>query len=503
MRRAADLLARNAWPLGVAAAAFTVAVGLPASDPDMWWHLASGRWMVEHRELLRVDIFSSTMTGSPYALGEIWGEILLYLAYLGGSWGGVAILRAALVAVTAFAVVRAASRFASPLVAIPLSAVAIVLSKPTWTDRPQLFTLALFAILFELLLAARGGSRRAVVASVPLLFVWSGLHAGYALGIALLWLFAIAALIERRGAVPFLAAAVVATVAVSLDPAALPLTRALDHVGSATRGIVEESPVDALSPYGALFALVLGGTLAAFLLVGADLLAVVVLAPLLALALSAQRHIPFFAIVAVPFVARSVVILVERGWAPGSAPPRAPAGVGDHPSGAPLTVGWSWVKGWRSEGGGPTPVKRVSVGAPGAQPRILLPVALWVGAIASIATADPRPDLRAYPAAALPALRASTGVVLNEYDWGGYLIWNAPERPVFIDGRLFPFLADDVLGGYRRAIHVLPGWRGVLDRWSVTQALLAPDRSLTQALQDDGWIVRARGDRFVLLERPK
>lgn len=460
MRRAADLLARNAWPLGVAAAAFTVAVGLPASDPDMWWHLASGRWMVEHRELLRVDIFSSTMTGSPYALGEIWGEILLYLAYLGGSWGGVAILRAALVAVTAFAVVRAASRFASPLVAIPLSAVAIVLSKPTWTDRPQLFTLALFAILFELLLAARGGSRRAVVASVPLLFVWSGLHAGYALGIALLWLFAIAALIERRGAVPFLAAAVVATVAVSLDPAALPLTRALDHVGSATRGIVEESPVDALSPYGALFALVLGGTLAAFLLVGADLLAVVVLAPLLALALSAQRHIPFFAIVAVPFVARSVVILVERGWAPGSAPPRA-------------------------------------------QPRILLPVALWVGAIASIATADPRPDLRAYPAAALPALRASTGVVLNEYDWGGFLIWNAPERPVFIDGRLFPFLADDVLGGYRRAIHVLPGWRGVLDRWSVTQALLAPDRSLTQALQDDGWIVRARGDRFVLLERPK
>ena len=130
-------------------------------------------------------------------------------------------------------------------------------------------------------------------------------------------------------------------------------------------------------------------------------------------------------------------------------------------------------------------------------------MALWLGALVSIGTIDARPDLRAYPTAALPALTSSTGVLFNEYDWGGYLIWSAPERPVFIDGRLFPFLADDVLGGYRRAIHVLPGWRAVLDRWNVTQALLAPERSLTQALLDDGWAVRERGTRFVLLERPK
>jgi hypothetical protein len=459
--RVAAMIAKSAWPLGMAAAAFTIAVGLPSSDPDMWWHLASGRWMVEHREGLRVDIFSSTVTGSPYALGETWGEIALYLAYAAGSWTGIAVLRAALVAVAAWALTRAALRAAGPAVAVPLAVVALVLSKPIWTDRPQLFSLALFPVLLDLLLAARGGSRRALVATVPLVLVWSGLHAAYALGIALLWIFAASALVERRPALPFLAAAAAATVAVTFDPAALPLVRAIDHVGSATRGIVEESPVDVLTPYGALFALVLGGTLAAFLFAGADVLAAVTLGPLLALALSAQRHIPFFAFAAVPFVARSIaMILVARGWAPSSAPPRA-------------------------------------------QPRVLLPSLLWIGAIASIATADPRPDLSTYPAAAVPALRASSGVLFNEYDWGGYLIWNAPERPDFIDGRLFPFLADDVLGGYRRAIHVLPGWRAVLDRWNVTQALLAPDRSLTQALQDDGWTIRDRGARFILLERPR
>jgi hypothetical protein len=462
--RVADAIARSAWPLGMAAAAFTIAVGLPSSDPDMWWHLASGRWMVEHREGLRVDIFSSTVTGSPYALGETWGEIALYLAYAAGSWTGIAVLRAALVALAAWALTRAALRAAGPAVAVPLAVVALVLSKPIWTDRPQLFSLALFPVLLDLLLAARGGSRRALVATVPLVLVWSGLHAAYALGITLLWIFAASALVERRPALPFLAAAAAATLAVTFDPAALSLVRAIDHVGSATRGIVEESPVDVLTPYGALFALVLGGTLAAFLLAGADVLAALTLAPLLALALSAQRHIPFFAMAAVPFVARSLEILRER---------------------ASMTrVRW--------------PLRPVPQPATAG-----LVVAVWAGAIASLATVDPRPDLARYPAAALPALRASSGVLFNEYDWGGYLIWNAPERPDFIDGRLFPFLADDVLGGYRRAIRVLPGWRAVLDRWNVTQALLAPDRSLTQALQDDGWTVRERGARFILLERPK
>lgn len=473
MRRSGLAIARNAWPLGIAAAAFTVAVGLPASDPDMWWHLASGRWMVDHRDALRVDIFTSTVTGSPYALGETWGEVVLYLAYAAGSWTGLAVLRAALVALMAFAVARIALRGAPPAIAIPLAAVAIVLSKPIWTDRPQLFSLAFFPLLLDLLLASRVGSRRALVAAVALVFVWSGLHASYALGLALLWIFAVAALIERRPALPIVAAAAAATIAVSFDPSALPLARAIDHVGSATRGIVEESPVDVLTPFGALFAIVLGGTLAAFLLAGADLLAALVLAALLLLALSAQRYIPFFAMAAVPFVASSLATLRSKWKVSGRPAPAVPRAL----------RGFRWTH-------------------EPAAPAILV-IALWLGAIASIATADPRPDVRAYPAAALSALRSSSGVVLNEYDWGGYLIWNVPERPVFIDGRLFPFLSDDVLGGYRRAVHVLPGWHAVLDRWNVTQALLSPDRALAQALQDDGWVLRAQGDRFVLLERPK
>ena len=81
--------------------------------------------------------------------------------------------------------------------------------------------------------------------------------------------------------------------------------------------------------------------------------------------------------------------------------------------------------------------------------------------------------------AAAEALRGSRGVLLNEYDWGGWLIWNVPERPVFVDGRLFPFLLNGVLFEQRAAVDVLPPWRDVLSRWNVRQALLRPDRALS------------------------
>jgi hypothetical protein len=500
--RLVGAIARNAWPLAIGAATFTVAVGLPANDPDMWWHLASGRWMVEHRDALRVDVFSSTQTGSPYALGETLGEILLYLPFAASSWLGLAVARAVLVAVAAFSVARSALRSAPARIAVPLAVVAVVLSKPIWTDRPQLFTLAFFPLVLDLLLSARGGSRAALIAAIALVVVWSPLHGGYALGVLLLWTFTVAALLERRPATAFLVAAAVATFLVTLAPGALSLGRALEHVGSATRGIVEESPVDVLTPFGALFALALAGSLAVFLIAGADLLTALVLVPVLALALSAQRHIPLFGFAAVPFVASALTTLRPGLTELARARRRSGASV----SRGAMREASSERSGIRRRDATDLERER-SAGSAAARDRsgaaASLAVALWVGAVASIATIDPRPDLHAYPNGALAALKSGSGVLLNEYDWGGYLIWNVPERPVFIDGRLFPFLADDVLGGYRRAVHVLPGWRAAIDHWNVTQALLRPDRALGQALRDEGWTVRAADAGFVLLERPR
>jgi hypothetical protein len=191
---------------------------------------------------------------------------------------------------------------------------------------------------------------------------------------------------------------------------------------------------------------------------GGTLLDALLLVPLFWLGLSAQRHMPYFAFAATPFIAEGAGELWSR-WRPASrfALPRpATAGIG---AGLAAVLAFS------------------------------------------IATAPYAPDESRYPIAARDQLKATTGNLLNEYDWGGFLIWRVPERPVFIDGRLFVFLPD-VLTDYEEMVFVRPRWREDLDRYAIGEVLLHPDRPLVAALRDQGWTVLAQDANAVLLRRP-
>ena len=451
----------TAWriaPFFVAAAAFAIAVSLPGGDPDTYWHLASGKWMVEHGQLLRSDVFSSTQSGAPYSVGEWLGELAIYGAYVLGGWAGIALLRATLVAVGAFFITRVALRAAPAPFALAVTALALALSEITWTDRPQLFTFALFPLLLELLIAARASKARLLFAVPPLVLLWTNLHGGYALGLALVAIFAAEAVVTRRNALPFAAAGVLALAASFVDPGSLGLGAAAAHATSPPRFIVEEAPPDVLRPAGFVFALFGLGTLGLALARGGTLLDALLLVPLFWLGLSAQRHMPYFALAATPYIAARLAEL----W-------------------------WRW-----------RPASRFAL------PR---PVVVGVGAglvamvAVSVATAPFAPDETQYPTAARAKIAATTGNLLNEYDWGGFLIWRVPERPVFIDGRLFLFLPD-VLTQYEEMVFMRPGWREQLDRHAIAEVLLRPDRPLVVALRDLGWTVVSEDRTALLLQRP-
>ena len=455
-------LARNAFPIGLAAAGFTLAVGYPTGDPDTYWHLASGQWMLDHREILRADIFSSTVSGQPYSVGEWLGEIVLALVFNAGSWAGLAIFRALLVGVAAFFLARLSRRGVAPLVAALLVVVwALVFSKTRWTDRPAIFTFVLFPIVLDLLYQARAGSRRALVAIPPLVLLWANLHGGYAVGIALVLAFAVEGLIRRRSdAVPLLIT-LAASIAFSfVDPETFGVAGAAAHALAPPRFISEEAPPNVLEPSGFIFAAFVLATMGLALLYGGELLDALLLVPLLWLGLSAQRHLAFFVFSATPFVAAGAARLY-RELRPRTVPLRP------LPPAAAATLG----------------------------------VLLVAGALASAAGAPRDPDEHAYPVGAIAALKTGSGTLLNEYDWGGFLIYRVPERKVFVDGRLFPYFPA-VLTEYRDAVELRPDWKDVLAKYDVREALLMPAKPLAVALREDGWKVRAEGPNFVLLAKP-
>ena len=455
-------LARNAFPIGLAAAGFTLAVGYPTGDPDTYWHLASGQWMLDHREILRADIFSSTVSGQSYSVGEWLGQIVLTLVFNAGSWTGLAIFRAALVAIAAFFLARLSRRGGAPLVAALLVVIwALVFSKTRWTDRPAIFTFVLFPVVLDLLYSARAGSRRSLLAIPPLILLWANLHGGYAIGIALVLAFLVEAVIRRRPGVGPLVLTLVGSIALTfVDPETFGLGGAASHALAPPRFISEEAPPDVLEASGFIFAAFVLATLGVALLHGGGPLDAILLLPLLWLALSAQRQLAFFVFAATPFVAAGAARIYSRV----------------RPEARPFR-----------------PLPPAAAAA--------LALLLWAGALASAIGVPLDPDEHAYPTGAVTALRTGSGTLLNEYDWGGYLIYRVPERKVFVDGRLFPFLPA-VLREYRDAVELRASWKDVLAKYDVREVLLTPGKPLAVALREDGWKVRAEGPTFVLLAKP-
>lgn len=166
-------------------------------DGDTYWHLAAGEWMVEHRQVLRVDVFSHTFAGKPWLSHEWLAEVLMALAMRAAGWNGLLLLygfaAAATVGMVGFQLRR---RLSPTAVLVSLVLMGAVMS-PSLLTRPHLLAAPLLAAwTIELLRARETGNGPRSFMPV-LMLVWANLHASYALGAALMAIFALEALSER------------------------------------------------------------------------------------------------------------------------------------------------------------------------------------------------------------------------------------------------------------------------------------------------------------------
>lgn len=440
----------------------------PAGDSDTFWHLATARDDLAHG-LMRTDVFSWTAHGAAVGTDQWLGQLILYAAYLGAGWLGIVAIRAVTVAVLVFAIVASAlaRRPRSPVAAIAVAIPAILLSRFLWTDRPELLGTACFALLV-LLLQLPG--ERAIVATVPLLVFWANVHGSFALGAVLVS--AVAAHALWSGAHPrraYIVAIVGSLASFVLTPAGIGTISAPGlHLLHPPREIQEWAVPDPTTAAGLVWAIVLGAVLGAGALVPrARARDVILVIPLAALSLVAIRYTPLFAIAATPYLAD-----------------RLPAALGA--IAAPLI-------------GSPPASARPMRQAP------LLADALiaTLGAVliaAGIALAPRTVDEQGFPADALDALPAGPGL-FNEYDWGGWLIWRAPSTPVFVDGRLVPYLGV-VMADYQTVLGARPGWRDVVSRRGIRYILVRPRDPVAVRAGDLGWPTLFRSSSTVLISVP-
>ncbi len=108
-----------------------------------------------------------------------------------------------------------------------------------------------------------------------------------------------------------------------------------------------------------------------------------------------------------------------------------------------------------------------------------------------------------YPTAALRFMQQQNmhGRLFNQYVWGGYIEWQAPELKPFIDGRADIFVYNGVFDDYFRAALMRQPLE-ILDKYHIDYALLEPGRPLAYLLEHSpSWALVHQDKVAILFER--
>jgi hypothetical protein len=470
---------------------------MPA-DPDVFIHLAAGRWIVEHGRIPYTDPFTSASQGRPWIDHEWLPQVLMYLLYQTAGYRALTLLFTAVILAACWIAYRSLRRRGvHEVVAAAVVAWAAILSSPLWGVRIQMLTFALASVYLAALLDYAEGRRRQLWLFVPLSLLWANLHGGFIVGLLLLGLFAAGTLgqalwlLLRRQTAPtqtqdarallgrfaHLAAVGAACTAISLvNPNGLamllyPITHYGGTANPSMKYIAEWQSPNFHEPLFLVFA----AALAALAIVppprptapdegrsSASWPLNLCLVVLTMMALQSARHLPLFAL-AFAAVTGPRLDVLAGGWLRRERLPESPLFA-------------------------------------------RLNLALLVGIIGLLLTQPltheglqlgREPRLNPYPAGGVEHLLRTRppGNLFNTYHWGGFLMLRLyPVQQPFIDGRA-DVHGPEVMDEYMRVTTLQAGWRETLRRYGINTVLIEKDSALAAALAEDpDWLRTYRGE---------
>lgn len=477
-----------------------------ATDPDLWWHLRTGQWIVETGHVPHSDPFSFTRAGHAWVSHEWLSDVQFYELWKHAGPAAL-IVYSALITTAGFLLLYLRCLFSSANPhgagveahwAAAATALGALAAAPSWGARPQMFTFTLASLVLWLLEA--GEHRPRLLFWIPPLFLlWLNLHAGFALGPALLLAYGVGLLMETAlGSTPWpqtrpillriLLLLLACLALVPLNPSGAQLYRyPFDTLrSSGMRSLIGEwhSPDFHAGMYRPLLLLWL--LLLTALASSRSRPKGRVIVPLVLVsfaALDAVRHIPIFVLLAIPVIAAAL---------PATPSLAVPARRSDSARFQPFFYGAV----------------------------VILMATFALLKWESLARLQDAREAEHFPQKAVAFLRAASHPnpqthldnqperLFVYYDWGGYAIWKLyPEYRVFADGRADLYVAgpngDDLLRQSIKTVPELrPGWRDILDRWKVQAVLVPPSSALAQALLlDADWHTEFSDSKAMVLLR--
>jgi hypothetical protein len=431
-----------------------------AEDPDVWWHLATGQWILQHHAIPHADPFS-VLSGKPWqAYSWLFEVILARLFQHLGLVGIVAYTSTMVFAITVAIYTMVKRLQADTSVTILLTLATTYSLGHLYTPRPWLFTILFFILELTILTRARHTGRPHNLLWLPVIFaLWANIHIEYIYGLLVLglalaesvaahWWSAAESRIRPAPIGGILLASIAATL---VNPygwrvysVVFDYSSRLATQGSALNSISELQAMpfrDAGDFLILLLAMASAAVLATkrrFVLFETALLLFAVV-----MSFRSQRDLWVTAIVSAMILASGIVTR------------RKPA-IHSSKFAVPLAV---------------------------AAAALLLPIGFRVKHVDN-------PHLQAsvdkdFPAAAAHAIRTHgyAGPLFDDYNWGGYLIWSL-HLPVTMDGRA-SFYGDQRIARSLATWNAAPDWASD-SQLTAPGAVIGPVKApLTQLLRTD------------------
>jgi hypothetical protein len=456
-----------------------LAVPKKIADPDLGWHLRNAQIQLHTHAFLRQDLYSFTTRGKPWMDHEWLSEIPFYLAWRAFGPRGIFLVTVAAIETILLGILGLAYLESKSIkAAFVVSFLAIFLAGVSFGPRTLLFGWIFLVAELGLLAGFRRG--RDFLWALPLVFLlWVNAHGSWIIGLVVLGLFVVSGSVEgswgsieaSRWSPPqarkLAWVSLLSTLAVFVNPygwrlVLYPFDLAF-HQKLNIANVEEWRSLDFHSPRGKFML----ATMAAAILLQLvrrrrwrlDQVLFLLLGTYAALTYS--RFLFLAAILVMPFLAEDL-----SPWMPYDADRDKP-----------------WLN---------APIILGSVVAV----VLLFPTNRQL----NDHSANVYPD-----SSALAYLRNfhPHGNVFNNYLWGGYLIWNVRQVPVFIDSRVDVFERNGVFADYLHAVRI-EDTLAILDKYSIQYVLFENHRPLTYLLQHTpGWKVDYQDKTTILFERTR
>jgi len=472
--------------LGAALTVILVVLCRRVGDPDFWWHIETGSWIINHGALPSHELFTYTASNRAWADQEWGSEVLGDLIFRAGGFLAFSLAYTAVTWIGFWFIWR---RIAIERVPALIAGACLVLAAAAgvevWGPRSQMISFAFTCLTLYWVETYLRDRSRAVYLMPLVMVVWANLHGGFVYGLAVLGLAAFAETVlwvtspedpaHRRRSLRLWAVLVASGIAGLINP--LTIRAYLAAIETQTSGVQQSFIAEWHSPsFHSLGELFLELMLLAVVFAMAwrrprlwDALLTVVG---IYAALSAVRNAPLAAAALTPMLAWAFAGFWERHqWQE-----RVSA----------------WIQRRRSD-----LMVLATLGA------FLVAVGTAGFAANTLSSQTASTDAN-FPVGAATWLASHPTVgtrMFNAYDWGGYLIYRFypdPSRAVFIYGEATE-LGNQLLQDVSDVENSETDWQHILDEYGVNYVVERTDSALSMALSVDPQWKQVYRDSFAVI----